>query len=106
MSDFSRWWLGIRELPAGSEGLRFAWEHDVPGWIWLVVVLGCVLVAAWSYSRIDAPQRMRILLAAARVSILLLLATVRPARSPFQENVLPRFQRLCSILRIREIPMT
>ncbi len=73
MSDFTRWWLGIRDLPVDSEGLRLAWEHVLPGWLWLVLVVGCVLIAVWSYARIDAPQRIRVLLASTRVSILVLL---------------------------------
>ena len=73
MSDFTRWWLGIRDLPIGSEGLRLVWERTFPGWAWLVAIIFCLGIALWSYARLDASRRIRGGLASARAAILLLL---------------------------------
>ena len=73
MNSFLRWWLGLQDLPVGSEGLRLVWEHPFPGWAWLIIVLGCAGVAAWSYSRLDANQRLRWGLASIRFLLLLIL---------------------------------
>ena len=73
MSDFTRWWLGIRDLPIGSEGLRLVWERNFPGWAWLAAISLCIGIAVWSSARLDAPRRIRGGLASARAAILLLL---------------------------------
>ena len=73
MNAFTRWWLGIQDLPAGSEGLRLVWERPFAGWIWLIIVLACAGVAVWSYSRLDADKRLRWGLASIRALLLLIL---------------------------------
>ena len=73
MSDFTRWWLGIRDLPIGSEGLQLVWERNFPGWAWLVAIILCIGIALWSYARLDASRRIRGGLASARTVILLIL---------------------------------
>ena len=73
MNTFIRWLFGIQDLPVGSEGLRLVWERPFPGWVWLIIVLACVGVAAWSYSRLDANKRLRWGLASIRAILLLIL---------------------------------
>ena len=39
-STFGRWLFGIRDLPAGAEEIRLAWERPFEGWVWVLVVIG------------------------------------------------------------------
>ncbi|MBC03556.1 MAG: hypothetical protein CMJ34_09690 [Phycisphaerae bacterium] len=73
MNAFIRWWLGLQDLPVGSEGLRLVWERPFAGWVWLVVLLACGGIAAWSYSSLDANRRLRWGLASMRALLLLIL---------------------------------
>lgn len=73
MSGFWRWMLGVHDLPADTEGLRLAWERPIPGWGWVLLVLGIVAFAAWSYRGLDADARRRTGLAALRASLLFVL---------------------------------
>ncbi len=73
MSDWTRWWLGIEDLPVGSEGLRFVWEHPFAGWVWLLAIVAAAGLGAWSYRRLDAPDRLRGVLAITRTVLLLVL---------------------------------
>ena len=73
MSDWTRWWLGIEDLPVGSEGLRFVWEHPFAGWVWLLAIVAAAGLGAWSYRRLDAPDRLRGVLAITRMVLLLVL---------------------------------
>ena len=34
-----RWLLDVDSIPAGAEGVRIAWEHPLPGWLWLLIAL-------------------------------------------------------------------
>ena len=40
-----RWLLDLEAIPADAEGLRLAWEHPWPGWLWALVMVGCGLLA-------------------------------------------------------------
>ena len=73
-STFGRWLFGIRDLPAGAEEIRLAWERPFEGWVWVLVVIGGFGIALWSYSRLDAGIRARGLLGSIRALILILLA--------------------------------
>ena len=73
-STFGRWLFGIRDLPVGAEEIRLAWERPFEGWVWVLVVLGSIGIALWSYSRLDAGIRARSLLGSIRALILILLA--------------------------------
>lgn len=75
MSDVVRWMLGIRDLPVGAEGLRLAWEHPLPGWVWLLAIVAIGVFAVASYRGLDAPIRRRGFLAGLRAALLLMLVT-------------------------------
>ena len=73
-TDAIRWLLGIRDLPPDSTGLRLTWERPFPDWAWMMVVLLCVLLAVWSYQRLDASRGIRVVLGSVRGLLLLLVA--------------------------------
>lgn len=75
MSDVARWMLGIRDLPVGAEGLRLAWEHPLPGWLWLLVIVAIGIFAVASYRGLDASIGRRGFLAGLRAALLLILVT-------------------------------
>ncbi|MCH2160520.1 MAG: hypothetical protein MK085_01465 [Phycisphaerales bacterium] len=87
-SDAIRWLLGLRDLPQDSTGLRLTWERPLPEWGWMLVVLLCVLLAIWSYQRLDASRGLRALLGGVRGLLLLLVAVL--LAGPMLE--LPRVQ--------------
>ncbi|MCP4837660.1 MAG: hypothetical protein GY895_23190 [Phycisphaera sp.] len=73
MSAFTRWWLGLDDLPVGADDLRLVWERPFPGWAWLLAVLACIGVAAWAYSRLDATRRLKGGLGTVRAMLLIIL---------------------------------
>ena len=75
-SEFTRWLLGVRSLPGDSESLRLAWERPLPDWGWMLVVVGCVAIAVWSYWRLDASRAARVGLGVLRGTFLLLIAVL------------------------------
>ncbi len=88
MNGFTKWMLGIDQLPNDGGVLRLAWERPLPEWAWMLIILGCILIGFWSYQHLQASLRSRILLGSLR-SIFLLLVSVLLA-GPMLE--LPRVQ--------------
>lgn len=72
-SPLIRWLLGIERIPPGAEGVRLAWEHGLPAWVWALIVLALGLFAVWSYSRLVGQRAGRGILAGVRFAVLLLL---------------------------------
>ena len=87
-SSITRWLLGLKDLPADTEGLRLTWERPIPDWGWMLVVVLCVLIGIWSYLRMDVTRGLRVLLGGMRALIILLVAIL--LAGPMLE--LPRVQ--------------
>ena len=68
-----RWLLNVETIPAGSEGLRLAWERPFPGWVWLLLLIGVVAFAFWSYGRLAGNRTGRLILAGARSLVIVLV---------------------------------
>ncbi len=75
-TPFMRWLLDLDVIPADAEGLRLVWERPWPAWAWLLLVIAAALVSAWSYSRLSGDRRGRVILAATRVVLLILMLLV------------------------------
>jgi len=73
---FVRWLLDLDRIPADAEAVRFAWERPFPGWVWLLVILGALLFAFWSYARIAGDRKGRGVLAVVRTLIILTLLVI------------------------------
>lgn len=73
MTDLLRSLLGLDTIAWGEEGVRFGFERPIPAWGWLLVVLGAVALAMWSYRRLTGGRLARVSLAGVRA---LLLATL------------------------------
>ena len=72
-SDWIRWLLDIDVIPKNAEGLRVAWEHPWPGWVWTWLLLAAAALAGWSYARLAGRRGARVVLAAARFLIIALV---------------------------------
>jgi uncharacterized membrane protein len=70
---FLRWLLDLDEIPAGAGSLRLAWERPMPPWVWALLVAAAVLLALWSYRRLEGSRAGRIVLAGARAMVLVLV---------------------------------
>ncbi len=75
-SETMRWLFGLDAIPVGAEGLQLSWQHPLAGWGWLLVILGALGVAAWSYRWIVGARSTRIILASLRASLLVLLVAL------------------------------
>ncbi|NNF43719.1 MAG: hypothetical protein HKO59_04825 [Phycisphaerales bacterium] len=75
-SPFVRWLLDLERIPANADDLRLVWEHPLPAWLVVFLVMMLAALAAWSYSRLAGGRLTRGLLAGARFVVLLLALTL------------------------------
>lgn len=67
------WLLRLPEDHA-SGSWRFGFERPLPGWAWLLMIAFAAAVGAWSVRALSIPARRRVMAAALRALLLLLLA--------------------------------
>jgi len=72
-SPLLRWLLDVDLIPAGTEGLRLAWERPWPAWVWSVLLVVVTLFALWSYTRLTGRRVGRGMMAVARAVLILLV---------------------------------
>lgn len=109
-TPFVRWLLDLDVIPADAEGLRLVWERPWAAWVWVLLVIAVVLLAAWSYSRLLGNRRGRVVLAATRVALVVLVLLVisgpmleLPRETVEQDWVLMLLDRSAS-MEIRDVP--
>jgi hypothetical protein len=73
MPDWLNWLLGGPTLRAGDEGVRLSFAYPLTAFEWAAVVAGALVVAFWSYARLDAPRAARAALATLRAALLVLI---------------------------------
>lgn len=100
--------FGLTDLKPGDEGVVLDFARPFPAWSWLLIVLASVLLAAWSYRRLDGRRFPRIALATLRASAILLVAVMlsgpqlsKPTTSVEQDWVVGLLDRSLS-MRIRD----
>jgi hypothetical protein len=71
-----RWLLDLDVIPAGAEGLRLVWERPWPAWVWAALVVVAAALAVWSYSRLEGSLRGRVVLAATRFALVIVVLLV------------------------------
>ncbi len=75
-TPFVRWLLDLDVIPADAEGLRLVWERPLAAWVWVLLIMSAALLAAWSYSRLMGNRRGRIVLAATRFVLVVMMLAV------------------------------
>ena len=68
--------LGLSRLSWSDPGSHLGWRYELDPWAWVLVVLAAVLVASFSYKRLIGARSARVLLAAFRALIVLLVAAL------------------------------
>lgn len=76
MNDLLRWLLDLNSLDLASDTARLGFERPLPGWAWPGVVGASLLVALWSYRRLDGPRTARLALGILRGMLLTLLVVL------------------------------
>lgn len=71
-----RWLFGLDAIPVGAEGLQLSWQHPLAPWGWLLVTLGAITLAVWSYRWIVGARWARVTLATLRASLFVLLVAL------------------------------
>lgn len=70
------WLLGLSKFSLFDEKTRLGWVYDIPAWGWVVIILGSVALAGWSYSKLVGPRWARIGLAGLRAALVILLVAL------------------------------
>lgn len=78
--------FGVEGLRPGEEGVRFAFTHPLPAWAWALVVLVALVLAVWSYWRIEGRLGGRALLGAGRGLLLIALALLAAGPRMVRDN--------------------
>ena len=73
LSDLLGWLLGLDTLSFGGDGVALAWERPWASWIWAVLLAGCILLAWWTYRRLEGSFRARFTLGTLRGLALLVV---------------------------------
>lgn len=69
--------LGLDEnMSLGRDNTALGWEHPLPGWGWVLVILAAIFIAFMSYTRLEGGQKLRVVLASLRALVLLVLAVL------------------------------
>ncbi|MSR69651.1 MAG: hypothetical protein EXS17_04820 [Phycisphaerales bacterium] len=71
-----RWLFGLDAIPIGADGLQLSWQHPLAVWGWLLIILGAIGVAVWSYRWIVGARSTRVALATTRALLLIVLVAL------------------------------
>ncbi len=71
-----RWLFGVDVIPGDAAGLEFAWQRPLEPWVWLLVIIVAVVVAALSYQGLAGSRRLRSSLGAIRVLAIVFLVVL------------------------------
>jgi len=71
--SFGKWLLDLELIPEGAGDLHLAWEHPWPAWLWVALLIGAGVLAAWSYAPPTGRRTARAVLAVGRFTVFLLV---------------------------------
>ena len=63
-------------LPDDATGLELTWARPLPGWLWFIAITLVILLAFWSYSKLQGPRWGRGVLAVLRSLAILLVIVI------------------------------
>ncbi len=70
------WLLDLDALRFGQEGVEFGFARPMPAWAWALVIAGALVLAAFSYRRLEGRALWRGTLAFLRAALLIALAVL------------------------------
>ena len=77
MTTFASSWidqlLGLSRLSTGDDKAQLGWRTPLPVWVWLLIIIGTLLLAGWSYSRLIGSKPKRFALAGMRALLIVLI---------------------------------
>lgn len=72
--SFIDWLLGTSQLSLFDADTQIGWQYPLPAWVWMLIIGGAAIFAAWSYSQLLGGRSTRLILAALRGLLILCLA--------------------------------
>jgi hypothetical protein len=66
--------LGLDQVSWSSREVLLGWRYELPLWVWALIALGAIALAAWSYSRIFGNRWGRWALAGVRATLVMVAA--------------------------------
>ena len=73
MNEFLERILGLKSLHLDDAAVRLEWARELPAWGWGFAIGGAIVLAIWSYWRLDGSAMGRRALSMVRIATLLLL---------------------------------
>jgi len=73
-SSLVDWLFGMSKFGFSDPNTRFALEHELDVWLWVLICVAALVMAAWSYSRLVGPQSIRLVLTTVRTLLIVLVA--------------------------------
>jgi len=70
------WLLSLSRTSVADPSAELGWRYALPGWVWAAVVIGAVAVAVLGYRRILGARSGRVVLAAVRSMLIVLIAVL------------------------------
>lgn len=70
------WLLGLESLRFGQQDVEFGFARPLPGWGWFLVAVGAVMMAMYSYRRLEGTRWVRTVLAGVRSAVLILIVVL------------------------------
>ena len=76
-------------MSLGDENTALGWAHPLPGWVWLLIVLGALAIAHGSYARMEGARWARFGLATFRALLLIALAVLLAGPTAVRTDITP-----------------
>lgn len=74
-SGLFAWLLDLDRVNPGA-GVHFGWEHPLPGWVWLLLILGVGAMACLSYRQLSGKRAGRLVLSGVRACFILFIVLI------------------------------
>lgn len=87
-----------RSMSLSGEDTAIGWAYPLPGWVWLLIVMGALAIAHGSYARMEGARWARFGLASFRTALLIVLAVLLAGPTVVRTDVTPEADWLLVML--------